>query len=270
MINFRLRLCLGLAMAAETLPKLGVFADGILRERGIRMLLAFSFSRSRARTFSESGGSFMCDASVGSDQREGEVPERMEGDCARVEPKGTFREVLGVSRDVLPAFDVADERVAVDDKLGRDRGSSRSVTGAVGSMTEGLLNFHVDVDLSQEDAWGSEGSVRSERKGTRVGDKPEECGSRALESPRVRTDAAEGADPWAPAPEISEEIEGRLVPKDRWKLRRGDGDANLRWPERKGDVLRGVDGGEGCGVASGERAVDACDGPSARSVVTVT
>ena len=251
MISFRLRLCLGLASAAETLPKLGVFAEGILRERGIRMLLAFS--RSRARTFSESGGSFMWDASVGSDQREGEVPERMEGDCARTEPKGSFREVLGVSRDVLPAFDVAEERVAVDDKLGRGRGSSLSVTGAVGSMTEGLLNFHVDVDLSQEDAWCSMGSVRSDRKGARVGDKPEEDERGALESPRVRADAAEGADPWAP--EISEEIEGRLVPKDRWKLRRGEGDANLRWPERRGDVLRGVEGGEGWGVESGDRAV---------------
>ena len=188
MISLRLRLCLGLAIAAETLPKLGVFADGILRERGIRMLL-LAFSRSRARTFSESGGSCMCEASVGRDQREGEVPERMEGDCARAEPKGSLRDVLGVSREVLPAFDVADERVAVDDKLGRGRGSSLSVAGAVGSMTEGLLNFHVEVDLSQEDAWCSEGSVRSDRRDGRVGGKPEEEGRGALESPRVRGDA---------------------------------------------------------------------------------
>lgn len=203
MISFRLRLCRGLARAAETLPKLGVFADGILRERGIRMLPAFS--RSRARTFSESGGSYMCDASVGRDQREGEVPESTEGVCAR---PGTFREVLGVSRDVLPAFDVTDERVTVDDKLGRDWGSSLSMAEAVGSMA--LLSFHADGDLSQEDAWCSEGSVCSDSKGARVGGQPEEERG-ALESPRA--DAAESADPCAR--ETPEEVEGRREWKER-------------------------------------------------------
>jgi len=144
-------------------------------------------------------------------------------------PKGNFRGVLGVSRDVLPPIDVADERVAVDERLGRDRGSSfgPSVTAATGSITGGRLNLHVGGDLSQEDACSVGcGSVRSDHEGAHDVDKLEVYVRAALESPLVRADAEEGADPWFA--EISEEIEGRLAPNEMWKLRRGDGDGNLR------------------------------------------
>lgn len=43
-------------------------------------------------TFVESGGSYMCDASIGSDHSEGEDDEKMGGDCERKDPKCCLRE----------------------------------------------------------------------------------------------------------------------------------------------------------------------------------
>lgn len=116
MINFRFFLALGLPITEGTVPKFDILAVDTLRERGIRTALGLSLSC--AITFVESGGSFICEASVGSDHSDGVEVEKMAGEWARTEPRFSLRVTLGASIDVL-VCDVADECVIVDEVLGR-------------------------------------------------------------------------------------------------------------------------------------------------------
>lgn len=89
--NFRFRFLLwdGRIAGAVEPPEL-------LRGKEIRIEPAFSVSR--AMVFVDSGGSFMCDASVGKDQSEGDALKNTDGVCGR--PPSLYCEVLALSMDV--------------------------------------------------------------------------------------------------------------------------------------------------------------------------
>ena len=93
MISFLFLRALGLASMLVTVPKWvggsGLQVTGELSEA--------ERTRSRARTLVDSGGSLMCEASVGSDQSEGEELKMVVEEWERMDPKYTF---LGASDDV--------------------------------------------------------------------------------------------------------------------------------------------------------------------------
>ena len=68
-------------------------------DNGLRIVLPMSVSR--ASTLVESGGSLRCDASVGSDQREGDGLKKLDGDGLLMELNYNLRVMLGASVEVL-------------------------------------------------------------------------------------------------------------------------------------------------------------------------
>lgn len=86
-ISFRFLRALGLVKRVVTLPKLvgvaGFQATGAPSEDDV--------TRSRARTLVDSGGSHMCEASVGRDHKEGDEPKIVVDECERIEPKYILR-----------------------------------------------------------------------------------------------------------------------------------------------------------------------------------
>ena len=104
-------------------------------------------TRSRARTLVDSGGSLMCDASVGSDQRDGEVLKMVVDECERMEPKYILR---GTSAEVRAHVAEEPECVMLEEEvLGRGGGepslSSSWDAGVKWPARDGRLNFHAVV-----------------------------------------------------------------------------------------------------------------------------
>lgn len=127
-----------------------------LRTSGIRTDPAFS--RSRATVLSDSGGSFICEASVGSDQSDGVALKNMEGVWARTPVR--YCEVVVLSRDVR-VYVVSEERLTEEEvlSLGGDETSSTVPSEAMlkwPSRPE-RLNFQVDED--EESIEVSEGAL---------------------------------------------------------------------------------------------------------------
>ena len=132
MISFRFLRALGLVSMCVTEPKL-VGVDGFhvigappgpSDAESAPPPWPWPWSRwSRARTLVDSGGSLMCDASVGSDQSEGEELKMVVDECERIEPKYILR---GASVEVRAAQVVAEEDpfdwVTLDEVLGRGGG----------------------------------------------------------------------------------------------------------------------------------------------------
>ena len=158
MISFLFFRALGLASMLVTVPKWvggsGLQVTGELSEA--------ERTRSRARTLVDSGGSLMCDASVGSDQRDGEVLKMVVDECERIEPKYTLRAAgaaapPAASVEVRAAAVVPDCCVTLEDVLGRGGGwcgeepslLSPSSSGARdepnGPARDGRLRFHAEV-----------------------------------------------------------------------------------------------------------------------------
>ena len=116
---------------------------------------------SRASTFSDSGGSLMCDASVGSDHSEGDELKMVVDECERIEPKCILR---GASEDVRVYTVEEPEWVTLEEVLGRGGGipsTSSSGAGEKWPATEGRLNFHAVVFGGLADSSGL--SVRALR-----------------------------------------------------------------------------------------------------------
>ena len=92
MINFRFLRDLGLVKRLVTLVRfvggVGFQVMGVLSREG--------WSRSRAMTFVDCGGSLIWDASVGSDHSEGDELKIVVDECERMEPKYILR---GASSD---------------------------------------------------------------------------------------------------------------------------------------------------------------------------
>lgn len=88
------------------------------------------FSRSRATVLSDSGGSFIWEASVGSDQSDGVALKNMEGVWARTPVR--YCEVLVLSRDVR-VYVVSEERLTEEEvlSLGGDETSSTAPSEAM-------------------------------------------------------------------------------------------------------------------------------------------
>ena len=93
MMSFRFLRALGLVSKLVTLVRfVGVVGFHVM---GAPSELERSLSR--AMTFVDSGGSLICEASVGSDHSEGEVLKIVVDECERMEPKYIVR---GASDDV--------------------------------------------------------------------------------------------------------------------------------------------------------------------------
>jgi len=138
-INLRFLFDFGLPnmLATELSPE--IFEE-FLKDSGAQDVLPMS--ESRAITLVESGASFRCDASVGSDQSDGEGLKKLDGDVLLIEPKWILRVTLGASVEVL-VWDVAEDRVIVDERLGRGNATSLSTTdpGEKCPTTLGRLSF---------------------------------------------------------------------------------------------------------------------------------
>ena len=174
MISFRFLRALGLVSMCVTEPKL-VGVDGFqviivgappgpsdAESAPPPWPWPWSRSRwSRARTLVDSGGSLMCDASVGSDQSEGEELKMVVDECERIEPKYILR---GASEDVRVYVVDEPECVTLEEVLGRGGGeplslSSSNEEGVKWPATGGRLNFHAVVFGGLADSAGCSARV---------------------------------------------------------------------------------------------------------------
>ena len=115
MMSFLFFRAFGLASMFVTVPKFvgvaGFHVTGAVSE--------VESIRSRARTFVDSGGSLIWEASVGSDQSDGEELKMVVDECERIEPKYILR---GASDEVRAYVCEDPDCVTLEDVLGRGGG----------------------------------------------------------------------------------------------------------------------------------------------------
>lgn len=145
--RFLLRFCPG---------RMAGVADPTELRRGSGILTDPDFSCSRAMVFVDSGGSFMWEASVGKDQRDGAGLKIIDGVWTRL--LGRYCEVLALSREVLVRA-ASEERLKEDEVLGRGREPSSTTLSEADwkwLMMPAGLNLHVETDGDDESSETSE------------------------------------------------------------------------------------------------------------------
>ncbi|OJT11955.1 hypothetical protein TRAPUB_11502 [Trametes pubescens] len=239
----------GLVRIFVTLPRCGTAVDDGFHATEAPSELDCSLSR--AITFSLSGGSLMCDASVGSDHSEGDALKMVVEECERIEPKCILR---GASDEVRVYTVEEPECVMLEEVLGRGGGllpsPSSSGAGEKWPATEGRLNFHAVVFGGLADSSGL--AARALRWWTaftvdRL--EPLLCAAAAaavavaVAALRRNVDVEEAGLRDRSTLDVAGGADGRREAKVRWRLRRGEAEWKMPWEERKD--LRGVDGADG-------------------------
>lgn len=235
----------GLVRMFVTLPRCGTAVDDGFHATEAPSELDCSLSR--AMTFSLSGGSLMCDASVGSDQSEGDALKMVVEECERMEPKCILR---GASAEVRVYTVEEPECVMLEEVLGRGGGlpsPSSSGAGEKWPATEGRLNFHAVVFGGLADSSGL--AVRAALcwwiAFTVDRLEPLLCAAAAVAVAALRrnVDVEDAGLRGRSTLDVAEGADGRREAKVRWRLRRGEAEWKMPWEERKD--LRGVDGADG-------------------------
>ena len=238
MISLRFLRALGLASMLVTVPKCAGVDGFQVTGAPPPPPCCCSAAAPRASTLVDSGGSLMCDASVGSDHSEGDELKMVVDECERIEPKCILR---GASEDVRVYTVEEPEWVTLEEVLGRGGGipsTSSSGAGEKWPATEGRLNFHAVVFGGLADSSGL--SVRALRWWMAFTvDKLEPLLCDAM-GPRRNVDVEEA--PGLCAREaVDAGADGRREVNVRCRLRRGEPEWKMPWEARRD--FRGVEGG---------------------------
>lgn len=235
----------GLVRMFVTFPRCGTAVDDGFHATEAPSELDCSLSR--AITFSLSGGSLMCDASVGSDHSEGDALKMVVDECERMEPKCILR---GASDEVRVYTVEEPECVKLEEVLGRGGGlpsCSSSGAGEKWPATEGRLNFHAVVFGGLADSSGlAARALRWCIAFTVDKLEPLLCAAAAVAAVRRNVDVEEAGLRDRSTLDVAAGADGRRAAKVRWRLRRGEAEWKRPWEERKD--LRGVDGADGVSV----------------------
>ena len=258
MISLRFLRALGLASMLVTVPKWAGVDGFQVTGAPPAPPCCCSAAAPRASTLVDSGGSLMCDASVGSDQSEGDALKIVVDECERIEPKYTLRAAgaaAAASVDVRAAAVVPDCCVTLEDVLGRGGGwwgeepslLSPSSSGARdepnGPAIDGRLRFHAEVGfVAAGGVTATSGTTARARGAADAGVAPpvaERLEPRLWEAARSgwrrNVEVEDAAGLWGRATRA----DGRRAEKARWRDRSGEGAEKSPCELR---ALRGVDG----------------------------